>query len=70
VIAVVGDKEAAAGQVAPRSRAAGNQPPVDLARFVDEVAAQAGFPGRPAESSDAGSPAAGGARVAGAPAGQ
>ncbi|HYC23812.1 MAG TPA: threonine--tRNA ligase [Candidatus Bathyarchaeia archaeon] len=70
VIAVVGDKEAAAGQVAPRSRAAGNHPPLDLARFVDEVAAQAGFPRRPAESTDAGSPATGDARAAGSPAGQ
>ncbi len=44
VIAVVGDKEAAAEQVAPRWRGAGNQPPEALAAFVERVAAQAGFP--------------------------
>jgi threonyl-tRNA synthetase len=44
VIAVVGDKEAAARHVAPRWRGVGNQPPRSLESFVDEVAAQAAFP--------------------------
>jgi threonyl-tRNA synthetase len=49
VIAVVGDKEAAQGQVAPRWRGAGNRPAQALDELVREVAAKAALP-RPAES--------------------
>ena len=44
VIAVVGDKEAAQGTVAPRWRGAGNRPPQALDDFVREVADKARLP--------------------------
>jgi threonyl-tRNA synthetase len=44
VIAVVGDKEAAAGLVAPRWRGKGNQPAIALDEFVEQVRAESGFP--------------------------
>ena len=45
VIAVVGDKEAGQGAVAPRWRGAGNRPAQPLAEFVEEVVTKAALPG-------------------------
>jgi threonyl-tRNA synthetase len=69
---VVGDKEAAAGSVAPRSRSGGNSPAVLLAEFMaqltDEVARRAAAPA--AAGTDKGSHSVGTRRAVSGEAGQ